>query len=368
MRFTRRARIVVGLVAVLGVVVVGCLDGCRGPLDRVSSTPTTVLRTEPGYEALGKVLWSPDGRYLLVTDLRKGSRGPTRIHLVDPDQRVIHDLGACVTDPPAVFAPDGRHVLLRPTGRGRPTLALRDTTTGQDEVVYTFEADRQIDSAALAPSGQLMAVHEVQAVVSTRHVVDFMRLVDLRAKTSRLLGEPALGIGEPCWSSRSDLAWWGGRDQGIVIARPPDYAAARIASPLPVPALSDGSWSPDGRRLLVASLAGEPLSIATVDADTGASANALRVSGLEYSFAVGMCWAPDASMIAVGAQRVPPGAPLETYVLFHALDGQPTDVVKRIGPLPDAPGGNGLAWSPKGDAVAFACGDHIELVRVRPVR
>ena len=338
--------------------------GCRGPADRVSSAQTSVWRIHPGREAMGDLAWSPDGRCLLTSDRPSGHRGRARLHLVEAATGLDHELGTYATGPPPSFAPDGRRILLQPAGGGSPKLALRDATTGQDEVVCRFAQDRLIYYASLSPSGQFMAIHEVERGARPASVMGHIRLVDLRAGTSRCLGRPALDMGSPSWSGRSDLAWDGGEDQGILLARPHDYVATAIAPPLKVCAVLPGSWSPDGSQLLVESLGREALEVSSIAVDTGQVTRVVGVPGIEFDFGAGVAWSPDRALVAIGAQRAEANGQWSSYIALHSMDSRsPTDI-RLIGPFKG--GVTGLAWSPSGDALAYVSGDAVQMLQVAP--
>jgi Tol biopolymer transport system component len=116
-------------------------------------------------------------------------------------------------------------------------------------------------------------------------------------------------------------------------------------------------WSPDGRTVGVTRRDGSALALVLVDAETGAERLVLRSRDRGVGW---LSWAPDGSRLAFASEldRDRAARALETV----RPDGSGRRVLVRL-PAGGPPGIHGIAWSPRGDRIAYDRDRWLSLVR-----
>jgi hypothetical protein len=398
MRASGIVRCLATAMCVLAAVAVGC-HGRRDPavgtvattshgwLDRVAASPVTLCRTPVGHEWYHSVGWSRDGRLLLATAARPSELGArpsdgywspqADVYVIRVADGQAEPLGQCTLSPVPQFAPDGRHVLLNPGGADGDAVAWRSVPAdGADVIVYRCTKPARMLAASQEPDGNEIAISEVAppSRPGSSAYEQTIRVTDRRAGTSRVVARLPLGSTDVCWSPRSELVWGEGDPADrpdIALATPPHYSVRRVpftlhtsGSDRPVWPPGLGSWSPDGSRLLIGVWADQPLVAVAVNVDARPNLEIPRLPGLEYDPRLGVGWSPDGALIAVGARRLGTGGD-ESYVAFCSVTDAGVSEAKLVGPMADRLGR--LAWSPKGDAIAFARDGEVDLIRIEPV-
>ncbi len=196
-----------------------------------------VRELTPGLRAMYRMRWSPDGRFLYVTDYGSGD-GPD-LFRVDAGTSEATRVHRNVAE--AVISPEGRTIFFwRYDGNNKqyPILA-RDLETGLEKELYS---GGQIRSLSLSPDGRLLAFIAQDRATQAR-ALSVMPVTG---------GKPRSLIGSVSWFSP---AAWTPDSRQLIFARGPELwrISADGGEPhrlgLAMEQLSDLRIHPDGRRI-----------------------------------------------------------------------------------------------------------------------
>ncbi len=227
------------------------------------------------------------------------------------------------------WSPRGVFVTEGPENSGM--IDIRDDETG--ESVLTFKAhDGDINDVAFSPDGSLLAT-----------TGDDGTLKVWNASTGRLISSVsadagAFGVWGPSFSQDGSLvaaAWsdWGGPET-VGSVRVLDLSTDRVVSNVPIAGAIDTAFSPDGKRLAVASWWGEERNGAVFDVETGREVFGLSgPNSCCPPYSRGVSWSPDGRYIAASSEN--------NTLIWEAEDGRLRYTLRG-----HAGFASSVAWSP----------------------
>jgi Tol biopolymer transport system component/predicted Ser/Thr protein kinase len=206
--------------------------------------------------AVNGPLWSPDGRFIAV--IGPNRKGVGALRLIDPESGRITSTffplpGDVPPAAPQAWAPDGRHLYMKRSGK-KGVLRF-DVDTGEEEVVYEPPAGSIAGNLALSPDGRWFVI----ALVNSPDKTVGLSLVPTGGgKPRQLVSFPSNGAalrvggwtrdGRHVLFVRVQPANAERRQIGELWAVPFDGGPARTVG-LSMPALRDVRVSPDGTRV-----------------------------------------------------------------------------------------------------------------------
>lgn len=140
---------------------------------------------------------------------------------------------------------------------GRTALRALDLETGADELLYECPATDRCRSPALDPSGERLAFERFswQSTESGQRVPGdstIMLLALGEGAEPQMIGPPGQSTETPSWSASGTLAYYNASLQAIALQPSP---ASGLPELIPNGLGLLGSWSPDGRFLIVPEIA-----------------------------------------------------------------------------------------------------------------
>ncbi|MFM9105501.1 MAG: hypothetical protein ACKOWF_02245 [Chloroflexota bacterium] len=215
-------------------------------------------------------VWSPDGRFVAYTSVEDfdpiRDAGPISVRLVDiPGGRVIDVTGADfgLAFNPA-FSPDGRtlyFITKDRSGSQRPQLApgdLRavtlDSIDGEAEFLnLTGGTVPDIWSVHPAPAGRQLLVYSLYSQQWYEPPRTAIRSLDPASGEIGIVDSAEMLLGPPVWSPDGSRYAFADTDRSVTIVSADGATRIETGSTLS----NELSWSPDGGKLLAASLIGE---------------------------------------------------------------------------------------------------------------